>query len=78
MENNFEDVKIAVRSILTSSKTPLSIEQLQKDYKNLEGRYLPHKNLGFTSVFQLLQIMDDVLIVCILISLISFGIIYNL
>lgn len=80
MENDFENVKVSVRSLLTSSKTPLSIEQLQKDYKDLEGSYLPHRRLGFASVVQLLQKMNDVLIVSILVSIVIFysGLIYSI
>ncbi|XP_025209231.1 homeobox protein 4-like [Melanaphis sacchari] len=63
MAVDFNEVKINVRSLLTSSQKPLSILQLQKDYREQEGCNLPYRSLGFSSVIELLQNMNDVLIV---------------
>jgi len=65
MSNEFEEVKINVRSLLTSSPKQLSIEQLLKDYRKQEGEILPFKRLGFNSIFELLQNLKDILIVSI-------------
>lgn len=65
MLKEFEEVKINVRSLLTSSKSQLSIEQLLKDYREQEGENLPYKRLGFNSVIDLLQNMKDILTVSI-------------
>lgn len=66
MEDQFEEVKINVRSLLTSSLKSLSIEQLQKDYCEQEGEFLPYKRLGFNSTIELLQNMQDILTVSII------------
>lgn len=63
MDVDLKEVKINVRSLLTSSQKPLSILQLQKDYREQEGCNLPYKSLGFSSVIELLQNMTDVLTV---------------
>uniref|UniRef100_A0A2S2N8T3 Tudor domain-containing protein 5 n=1 Tax=Schizaphis graminum TaxID=13262 RepID=A0A2S2N8T3_SCHGA len=63
MAVDLNEVKINVRSLLTSSQKPLSILQLQKDYREQEGCNIPYRSLGFSSVIELLQSMTDVLTV---------------
>ncbi|XP_022167875.1 putative uncharacterized protein DDB_G0277255 isoform X2 [Myzus persicae] len=63
MAVDLNEVKINVRSLLTSSQKPLSILQLQKDYREQEGCNLPYRSLGFSSVIELLQNITDVVIV---------------
>jgi len=63
MAVDLKEIKISVRSLLTSSQKPLSILQLQKDYREQEGCNLPYRTLGFSSVIELLQHMKDVLTV---------------
>lgn len=65
MANNFEELKINVRSLLTISQKSLTIEQLQKNYREHEGENIPYKRFGFNSTIELLQNMQDVLTVCI-------------
>lgn len=65
MTVDFNEVKINVRSLLTSSPKKLSIGQLLKDYYQQEGENLPYKSMGYNSVIELLQNMKDVLIVSI-------------
>ncbi|XP_060880472.1 putative uncharacterized protein DDB_G0282133 [Metopolophium dirhodum] len=63
MAMDLNEVKINVRSLLTSSQKPLSILQLQRDYREQEGCNLPYRSLGFSSVIELLQNMSDVVTV---------------
>jgi len=65
MAVDLNEVKINVRSLLTSSQKPLSISQLQRDYCDQEGCNLPYRGLGFNSVIELLQNMTDVVTVII-------------
>lgn len=74
MDVNFEHVKTVVRSLLTSSKTPLTIQQLLYDYKYLEGIYLPYRKLGYNSVVDILLKMDDVLSVSTLFKIALFNV----
>lgn len=63
MAMDLNEVKINVRSLLTSSQKPLSILQLQRDYREQEGCNLPYRSLGFSSVIELLKNMSDVVTV---------------
>ncbi|XP_029346809.1 ras guanine nucleotide exchange factor P [Acyrthosiphon pisum] len=63
MAMDLNEVKINVRSLLTSSQKPLSISQLQRDYLEQEGCNLPYRSLGFSSVIELLKNMTDVVTV---------------
>ncbi|CAI6367879.1 unnamed protein product [Macrosiphum euphorbiae] len=63
MAMDLNEVKINVRSLLTSSQKPLSILQLQRDYREQEGCNLPYRSLGFSSVIELLKNMTDVVTV---------------
>jgi len=63
MAVDLNEIKINVRSLLTSSQKPLSILQLQRDYREQEGYTLPYRRLGFSSVIELLQNMTDVVTV---------------
>lgn len=66
MASDLDDLKICIRSLLTSSPKPINILQLQKDYLEQEGCSIPYKSLGFHSVIDLLQNMNDVLTVSII------------
>jgi len=63
MEVDLNEIKINVRSLLTSSQKPLSILQLQRDYLEQEGCNLPYRSLGFSSIIELLQNITDVVTV---------------
>lgn len=61
MENKISYVKQVIRSVLTSSKNSITISELLKDYKLLEGDDLPYSQLGFRTIYEALAAMDDVL-----------------
>lgn len=65
MTTDFNDVKCTVSSLLTSSKYPVSIAKLRKDFFKVEGMNIPYESLGFNSDIELLQSMTDVLTVSI-------------
>jgi len=60
MEDELNNIKITIRSLLTSSKTQLTVDQLQKDFLIQEGKILPYMQFGFKSVIELLQSLKDV------------------
>ncbi|XP_050535661.1 metacaspase-2-like isoform X2 [Daktulosphaira vitifoliae] len=62
MAESLEELKINIRSLLTSSPKKLSIEQLLKDYYAQEGEKVPYVKFGFKTIFDLLRIMSDVLV----------------
>ncbi|VVC41072.1 OST-HTH/LOTUS domain,Tudor domain [Cinara cedri] len=57
--NAMDELKQSLRSIIISSRSRLSIEELRKDYYTIEGRQLPYKRFGFNSVIELIQNMSD-------------------
>ncbi|XP_050436371.1 probable cyclin-dependent serine/threonine-protein kinase DDB_G0292550 [Adelges cooleyi] len=63
MAENFGELKITIRSLLTITKNQISIEQLEKDYYEQEGEKLPYRRFGYNTIFDLLNSMPDVVIV---------------
>lgn len=59
MAMDLSEFKCVAISILTSSKSPVTIEKFRKDYQALEGIKIPFKSLGFKSDIELLQSMPD-------------------
>lgn len=60
-EPNYDEVKVILRSILTSFPGTLNISQVLEDYEKLEGHPLPYKQLGFNTVYELLKSMNDII-----------------
>jgi len=58
---DLKDLKMVIRSILTSSPGKMTISQILNEYLNYEGCNLPYKHLGFKTIFELLGNMNDVL-----------------
>ncbi|KAL5236605.1 hypothetical protein ACI65C_004015 [Semiaphis heraclei] len=56
-----KDLKMVIRSILTSSPGKMTISQVLNEYLKFEGCNLPYKHLGFKTIFELLGNMNDVL-----------------
>ncbi|XP_050426306.1 tudor domain-containing protein 7-like [Adelges cooleyi] len=54
-------VKTVVRSVMTSLPGSITVGQLMTDYKNLEGEAIPFKRLGYTTIFELLKDLNDVI-----------------
>ncbi|CAH0390662.1 unnamed protein product [Bemisia tabaci] len=52
------DLKITVKSILTSSQKPLTPRELLRDFKEIEGYDFPYQKLGFSDFLQCLQSQD--------------------
>lgn len=62
-QQDLNNVKMVVRSVLTSTPDNVTIGQLIKDYNNLEGSPIPYAQLGFKNVYELLKAMNDILTV---------------
>lgn len=60
-EEELSYVKTIVRSVLTSSKNNITISQLLNDYYDLEGENIPFQKLGFNTIYELLETMNDIL-----------------
>lgn len=58
---DINDVKIILRSILTSFPGIPTMSQVLEDFEKLEGYPLPYKKLGFNTVYELFKTMNDVI-----------------
>ncbi|XP_015370255.1 PREDICTED: uncharacterized protein LOC107166201 [Diuraphis noxia] len=58
---DLKNLKMVIRSILTSSPSKLTILQLLNDYLYFEDFNLPYQHLGFKTIYELLENMNDVL-----------------
>ncbi|XP_044752165.1 tudor domain-containing protein 5-like [Coccinella septempunctata] len=56
-----EEVKKILRSLLVSAPVKVTVSSLNKDYRSLEGRGIPFKELGYNSLLHLLHSIPDVL-----------------
>lgn len=70
LKMGLSDLKITVKSILTSSQKPLTPRELLRDFKEIEGYDFPYQKLGFSDFLQCLQSQDmsDAVKVCILVA----------
>lgn len=54
-EEELREVTIVVRSLITSTKPPVSLSNIERDYLNVEMRPIPFRRLGFRNTLELLQ-----------------------
>lgn len=55
-----ELVKKMIRAVLQSSKSGVSLSDLQVEYKDLTGELIPHKQMGYATLDALLHSMPSV------------------
>uniref|UniRef100_A0A182TAV4 HTH OST-type domain-containing protein n=1 Tax=Anopheles maculatus TaxID=74869 RepID=A0A182TAV4_9DIPT len=55
-----DELKPIIRSLAISSAGGLTLQQLERDFKSLEGYSIPYERLGFKSLAALLQTLTDV------------------
>ncbi|KAG9345457.1 hypothetical protein JZ751_008601 [Albula glossodonta] len=58
--SDVELVKKMLRAVLQSNKNGVSLSRLQADYKALTGDFIPHKQLGYTSLDAFLHSIPSV------------------
>ena len=51
--------KALINSILTASENPLSLGQLEAEYKAMENEYIPFKEFGYKSLIEFLNNCTD-------------------
>lgn len=54
-EEELREVTIVVRSLITSTKPPVSLVYIERDYMNVEQKTIPYRRLGFRNTLELLQ-----------------------
>ncbi|KAG5877268.1 hypothetical protein JTB14_009764 [Gonioctena quinquepunctata] len=54
-----DDAKKYIKSLLTSTPSAMTIQQLSKDYRNLIGEPIPYQRLGFNSLEHFLRSITD-------------------
>lgn len=58
-EASLDTTKKILRSILNTVKNGLSVNELQKQYRELEGRYIPYQQLGYNNIRSFLGAIPD-------------------
>lgn len=53
-------MKKMIRAVLQSSKSGVSLSDLQVEYKDLTGELIPHKQMGYATLDALLHSMPSV------------------
>lgn len=61
--DKYPNIKTEIRSLLTSSKDKLSVEDFQKQFLDMLGYNIPYIELGFNSIIELLTYLNDVVTV---------------
>lgn len=54
-EEELREITIVVRSLITSTKPPVSLANIERDYMNVEQTPIPFRRLGFRNTLELLQ-----------------------
>uniref|UniRef100_A0AAU7J943 Tudor domain-containing protein Tdr5 n=1 Tax=Locusta migratoria TaxID=7004 RepID=A0AAU7J943_LOCMI len=54
------DLKSVLRSVLVSSKKRLTPRELQRDFRRVEGKFVPYRKFGFATFEDFLQSIPDI------------------
>ncbi|KAH8413706.1 hypothetical protein KR222_004306 [Zaprionus bogoriensis] len=55
VEQEVKEITIVVRSLITSTKPPVSLARIERDYMSVEQQRIPYRRLGFRNTLELLQ-----------------------
>lgn len=55
----FHEIKVIIKSLILSSPEKISIDKLNKDFKETVGHPIPYGKLGFNSLEMFLRSIDD-------------------
>nr|XP_026691845.1 uncharacterized protein LOC100183257 [Ciona intestinalis] len=58
--SDLENVKKNLRSVLLSSKQGIVAKHLQREYRELNGEFIPHQKLSFCSLEEFIRSLSDV------------------
>lgn len=62
MEKGYlNEVKAILKSLVLSSTDKMTIDQLNRDYRDVEGEFIPYRRLGFVNMEQFLRSLTDTL-----------------
>lgn len=57
--SSLQDTKTIIRSLLLSTSEKVTIQQLDYDYRQMEGKHIPYSDLGFARLDQFLMSLTD-------------------
>lgn len=60
MDKGLNNTKTVLRSLITASPNGITVQQLIKDYNEVEGTEIPHAALGFPRLDVFLHSLSDV------------------
>ena len=69
-----EDLKIILRSLLISSPHAITVDQLERDFVQLEGHDVPFREIGYPSFMKYLESIPDTVVVSFVYCLSSNGV----
>ena len=55
------EVKAILKSLVLSSTGKMTIDQLNRDYRDIEGECIPFRRLGYANIEQFLHAIPDTL-----------------
>ena len=58
------EAKLSVKAVLTSSASVLGLNDLIRDYRELNGSDIPFRKLGFSNLLDFLRSIPDTVRVC--------------
>jgi hypothetical protein len=70
-----EELKILMRGLVISSPHAITVDQLERDFLQQEGRNVPFRELGYPSFMNYLESIPDTVVVSFVHCLSSSGII---
>ncbi|KAL3282696.1 hypothetical protein HHI36_005870 [Cryptolaemus montrouzieri] len=59
--DRMDEVKKIIRSLLVSAPLKVTVSSLNRDYRDLDGTYIPYKELGYNSLLHFLHSLPDIL-----------------
>ena len=69
-----EDLKIILRSLLISSPLAMTVDQLERDFVELEVHDVPFREIGYPSFMKYLESIPDTVVASFVFCLSSSGI----
>lgn len=77
-KSKLTEVKAILKSLVLSSTEKITIDRLNRDYRDVEGEFIPFRRLGYGNLEQFLRSIPDTLMVsnCLKYEVLKHALIY--